>query len=130
MGIEAPPITPVLTNPLTIILAGIGLYRILRKPECNARRVAVLRLVLVGHASAVLLILTAMSFTLRYRFDFSPFMTLAALIGYGTVSISITEARGSWRKRVYGYNRLVPSWHSIQPLCAPGTQSVEHWSAY
>jgi hypothetical protein len=98
--IEGPPITPVLTNPLTIILAGIGLYRVWWKPELSTQCVAILRLALIGHASTVLLILAAMGYTLRYRFDFAPFMTLAALIGYGSVSIAVTDAPESWLKRV------------------------------
>ena len=99
-GIEAPPITPFLTNPITILLAGIGLYRLWWKPELPIRCVAVLRFTLIGHASAVLLILAAMFFTLRYRFDFAPFMTLAALIGYRSVSITAAEARETWQKRL------------------------------
>jgi hypothetical protein len=44
-------------------------------------------LTLIGHFTAVLLIFTAMYLALRYRFDLAPFMTLAALIGYRSVSI-------------------------------------------
>ena len=47
--IEAPPLTPLLTNPLTIILAGIGLYRLLWKPDMRGDAVAILRLTLIGH---------------------------------------------------------------------------------
>jgi hypothetical protein len=92
--IEAPPITPVLTNPLTIILAGIGLYRVWWHP------VTILRLVLIGHASAVVLVLGYWFFLLHYRFDFAPFFTLAALIGYSSVSIAVTKASKSLQKRV------------------------------
>ena len=98
--LDSPPSTPVLTNPLTIILAGIGLYRVWWKPELSTQSVAVLRLSLLAHASAVVLILAAMAFSLRYRFDFAPFMTLAALIGYGSVSRAMTEACQAWQKRV------------------------------
>ena len=99
--IEAgPPMTPVLTNPLTIILAGIGLYRVWWKPELSTQRVAVLRLALLGHASAVILLLGFFAFHARYRFDFAPFMTLAALVGYGSVTTAVTEARDPLLKRV------------------------------
>jgi hypothetical protein len=99
--IEAgPPMTPVLTNPLTIILAGIGLYRVWWKLELSTQRVAILRLALLGHASAVILLLGFFAFHARYRFDFAPFMTLAALIGYGSVTMAVTEARDPWLKRV------------------------------
>jgi len=62
--------------------------------------VAILRLVLLGHAAPFILILGYFFFTPRFRFDFAPFMTLAAVIGYGSVSIALTEAREFWRKRV------------------------------
>jgi hypothetical protein len=98
--IDAPPMEPVLTNPLTIILAGIGLYRIWWRPGLSIRGVAILPLALLGHASAVLLIFAAMGLTLRYHFDLAPFMTLAALIGYASISTTMAEARESRRKRV------------------------------
>jgi hypothetical protein len=97
--IEAPPITPVLTNPLTIILAVVGLYRVWWKPILTERLI-ILRLALLGHAAILLLILAAMGYTLRYRFDFAPFMTLAALVGYSSVSVSVSQAPGAWQKRV------------------------------
>ncbi|MBV8891904.1 MAG: hypothetical protein JO266_08035 [Acidobacteria bacterium] len=98
--LDSPPSTPVLTNPLTIILAGIGLYRVWWKPELSTQSVAVLRLSLLAHASTVVLILAAMAFSLRYRFDFAPFMSLAALVGYGSVSRAMTEACQAWQKRM------------------------------
>jgi hypothetical protein len=100
-GIEAPPITPVMTNPLTLLLAAIGLYRVFWKPELVVGCRTILGLSLIGHASAVLLIFSVWYLALRYRFDLAPFVTLAALVGYGSVSKGVTEARESWRKRVY-----------------------------
>jgi hypothetical protein len=97
--IVGPPSTPLLTNPLTIILAGIGLYRVWREPELSTQNVTVLRLALLGHAAAVILVLGYWFFIWRYRFDFTPFMMLSALVGYGSVSRAVAEARESWRKR-------------------------------
>jgi hypothetical protein len=99
-NIEFPPNIPVLTNPLTIILAGIGVYRVWWKPELSIRHVAIVRLALLGHFAAVLLILAAAWLSLRYRFDFAPFMSLAALVGYASVSITMTEPPESRWKRV------------------------------
>jgi hypothetical protein len=99
-GIEAPPVIPFLTNPITVLLAGVGLYRLLWRPELPARSLAMLRFVLVGHASTVLLILAAMYLALRYRFDFAPFMTLAALIGYRSLSITAAGAQEPRRKQL------------------------------
>ncbi len=60
--------------------------------------VAMLRLALIGHAASVMFILTAMALTLRYRFDFAPFVTLAALIGYRSVALAAAEASDDRRK--------------------------------
>jgi len=98
--IEAPPFSPFLTNPLTIFLSGVGLYHLWWRPSLPRQAVAILRLALVGHASAVLLILAAMYLTMRYRFDFAPFMTVAALIGYRAMSFTAAEKSESWRKRL------------------------------
>src|SRR5271169_5819754 len=59
VDIEAPPIIPLLTNPLTILLAGIGLYRLWSRPQLQADGAAILRLALIGNASAVVLIFMA-----------------------------------------------------------------------
>jgi hypothetical protein len=99
-AIEAPPFSPFLTNPLTIFLAGSGVYHLWRRPSLSPQAVATLRLALVGHSSAVLLILAAMYLTMRYRFDFAPFMTMAALIGYRAISFTAAEGPEGWRKRL------------------------------
>ena len=99
-AIEAPPITPVLTNPLTILLGTVGLYRLWSNPPLSAEGAMLLLLVLIGHAAAVLVIFGAMYLALRYRFDLAPFTILAALIGYRAVSIAAAEASETWRKRL------------------------------
>ncbi|HEX3521706.1 MAG TPA: hypothetical protein VHT52_06435 [Stellaceae bacterium] len=99
-AIEAPPFSPFLTNPLTIFLAGTGVYHLWWRPSLPPQSAAILRLALIGHSSAVLLILAAMYLTMRYRFDFAPFMTMAALIGYRAISFTAAERRESWRKRL------------------------------
>ncbi len=97
---EAPPFTPLLTNPLTIILAGVGLYRLWWRPDLQLRSLAMLRSALIGHACAVVLILTFFTFTLRYRFDFAPFMTLAAFVGYRSLCLTAAGFSGTWRRRM------------------------------
>jgi hypothetical protein len=47
--IEAPPFTPLLTNPLTVLLAGVGLYRLWCRPDLQRRSLVMLRIVLIGH---------------------------------------------------------------------------------
>jgi hypothetical protein len=99
-AIEAPPFSPFFTNPLTIFLAGIGVHHLWLRPSLPPQNLAVLRLALVVHSSAALLILAAMYLTMRYRFDFAPFMTMAALIGYGAISFTAAERPESWRNRL------------------------------
>jgi hypothetical protein len=98
--IEAPPFTPLLTNPLTVILAGVGLYRLSCRPDLQPCSLAMLRIALIGHASAVVLILAFFTFTLRYRFDFAPFMTLAAFVGYRSLSMTAAGFSETWRRRI------------------------------
>jgi hypothetical protein len=98
--IEAPPVTPLLTNPITLFFASTGLFRLWRKPELCSRSVGILRLTLIGHGCAVFLIFTAIALALRYRVDLAPFMTLAALVGYRWTSIAFAEATDVWRRRL------------------------------
>jgi hypothetical protein len=99
-AIEAPPFSPFLTNPLTIFLAGIGVYYLSWRPALPRQSVAILRLALIGHSSALFLILAVMYLAMRYRFDFAPFMTMAALTGYRAISFTAAERPGSWRRRL------------------------------
>jgi len=99
-GLEAPPLTPILTNPLTVLLAGVGLFRLWRKPNLEDGGLAILRLALIGHASAVALIFSAAYLAMRYRFDLAPFMTLAMLVGYRSVSLTAAVISDRWRERL------------------------------
>ena len=101
VDIESPPIIPLLTNPLTILLAGIGLYRLWSRPQLPADGAAILRLALIGNASAVVLIFMASGLAMRYRFDLAPFMTLAAFVGYRSISLTASELSEAWRKRLH-----------------------------
>jgi len=100
-AIEAPPIIPLFTNPLTILLAGIGLYYLWSRPQLPAPDgAAILRFALIGNASAAVLIFAAGGLAMRYRFDLAPFMTLAALVGYRSISLTAAESSQTRRKRV------------------------------
>jgi hypothetical protein len=98
--IEAPPLTPLLTNPLTIFLAGIGLYRLLWKPDMRGDTVAILRLTLIGHVVMILILFAFLALTLRYRFDLAPFMTLAAFVGYRSLCLAAAETSEKCQKRL------------------------------
>ena len=100
VGLEGPPLTPLFSNPLTILLACAGVYRLWWKPDLTGGSLVILRLALLGNAVAVILIFSAMFVALRYRFDLAPFMTLAALVGYRSVSVSAANAASRWRTRL------------------------------
>ena len=102
IGMEVPPLCPLFTNPLTVLLAAVGLFRLCRSSDLPPGALAILRLATMGNGLAVLLILSAMAFTMRYRFDLAPFMTLAALVGYRSVSIGMAAAAPDVRKRLLG----------------------------
>ncbi len=95
-----PPATGLLNNPLTVVLAALGLYRIVRRPDIRPEGVAILRLALIGHTSGVMFILTAMFVDLRYRFDFAPFMTLAAFAGYRSFSLAAASVQDERRRAI------------------------------
>jgi hypothetical protein len=97
--IEGPPTSPLLTNPLTMFLAGFGVYRLIRgrRPEPRTVSLAIVRLALVGHLAAVLLIFSLGFLTLRYHVDFAGFATLATVLGYRSLCI---EAPEGLRKRL------------------------------
>ncbi len=82
-GIEAPPFFAPAIDPLTIVLVIVGIYSLIARPPVLANDgVAVLRLTLLGGSSAIVLVCAAMYLAMRYRMDFSPFMTIATFIGY------------------------------------------------
>jgi hypothetical protein len=92
-GLEAPPMSGLIVNPLIVILAGFGLHRLLHRPRLlSADATAILSLALFGHFVAVVLVCSAMYLAMRYRLDFAPFMTLAMFIGYPAVSERMTHA--------------------------------------
>lgn len=100
-GLEAPPISGLVTNPLSIVLAGVGLYRLCIKPDLSPESTSILRLTLIGHSFAIILVLSAMYLALRYRFDFAPFMTLAAFIGYRSAMNFISTSDRRKRRLIY-----------------------------
>jgi hypothetical protein len=90
--IEGPPSTPLLTNPLTVLLAALGVYRLMRRADLSTGSLAIARLALAGHLAAVLLILTLCYLTLRYCVDLIGFVVLARVLGYRSVCLEAPEA--------------------------------------
>ncbi len=92
-GLEAPPLSGLLANPLTIVLAALGAWRLFWRPELPRSGIALLRLTLIGYAAIAVMVLMAMYLTLRYRMDFAPLTTLLALLGYRALSIRLPALR-------------------------------------
>jgi len=87
--IEAPPLTPLLTNPLTVLLCwrrSLSPLVAAGSPASQLGDVAnrTDRSCLCRCPDPRVFPLS----TLRYRFDFAPFMTLAAFVGYRSLSIN------------------------------------------
>jgi hypothetical protein len=115
--IEAPPFSPFLTKPLTIFLVGVGLYQLWWRPSLPRQAAAILRLALVAHSSAVLLILAAIYLTMRYWFDFAPFMTVAALIGHSSDVVDGGGKAGELAQAAeHRGGEFVHAWDFRQPL--------------
>lgn len=55
---------------------------------------------LIGHAVTIVILLAFFALTLRYRFDFAPFMTLAAFIGYRSFCLAAAETDEICQKRL------------------------------
>jgi hypothetical protein len=90
--IEGPPSSPLLTSPLTVLLAGLGVYRLMRRPELPTGSLDIARFALAGHLAAVLLILSLCYLTLRYRLDLIGFVMLATVLGYRSLCLETPEA--------------------------------------
>jgi len=98
--IEGPPLVPLLTNPLTIVLAGIGVYQLWRGPKSYPGGNAIVWLTLAGHAVVIVIIFSFFYLALRYRFDLAPFMTLAAFVGYRSFCLSAAQIGDALQKRL------------------------------
>ncbi len=86
--IEGPPSSPLLTGPVWTILALLGIRSTLRQRWFIPATLA-------GHIASALLLLCAMSLTLRYRQDFAPLLALPAFFGFVVLSgiLSSSEHR-------------------------------------
>lgn len=98
-GLEAPPLSGLIVNPLLIVLAGIGLHGVFWRPaNLPGTSIVPLRLVLAAHAVIILLVCASMNAAMRYRMDFAPFVSLAAFAGYRELGKAIADR--SWRRMV------------------------------
>jgi hypothetical protein len=85
-GIEGPPTSPLLTNPLWTVMAIIGLVPALRRSVLTAAALA-------GHVVAALFLLCLMYLALRYRLDLNGLLVLPAVFGMIGASRWLSGAR-------------------------------------
>ena len=87
-GIEPPPSSFFISDPLLIFLAGVLLFHVWRRRgQVRARfDTAQAGAGLAGLSLSGLLMLTAIYMTFRYRMEFYPFLQLSAFLGYHILS--------------------------------------------
>jgi hypothetical protein len=107
-GIEGPPSSPLLTNPLWTGMAVIGVAPALRRSALTAATLA-------GHALAALLLMCAMFMALRYRIDLTGLMVLPAIFGYIAVSKWLAGVTGRART---GLNAAIVALCVMGIVCA------------
>jgi hypothetical protein len=81
--VELPPSSFLISDPLILGLAVFAIVQLVRHREVLDRAVVVP--VLVGLLVPILLILTWISMTFRYRMEFYPFFEFSALLGFGVL---------------------------------------------
>jgi hypothetical protein len=82
-SVELPPSSFLISDPLIIGLAGFALFQLVRHRNVLNRAVAVP--LLAGLFVPVMLILTLISMTFRYRMEFYPLFELCAFLGFGVL---------------------------------------------
>ena len=86
-GVEVPPGSFLLSDPLLLILAGIGLVRL---PQLGRERLIDLQAVaalMIGLSIPAFLILTYTYMAFRYRMEFYPFFEFAAYLGFYAICV-------------------------------------------
>jgi hypothetical protein len=95
-GVELPPSSFFLSDPVTCILGGMFLVRVVRGRVTIPLDRAVALASLCGLAVPALLMLAFLYFSLRYRGEFYPVLDLAAYLGLWTLASPNFGARRAW----------------------------------
>lgn len=99
-GVEAPPSSFLLSDPLLLVL-GVAFLR--RLPQLARERLLDIRAVaalMIGFLIPTFLILTFMYMGFRYRIEFYPFLEFAAFLGFYAICVNPGQFSALWRSRL------------------------------
>jgi hypothetical protein len=99
-GVELPPSSFLLSDPLLLVLGGAFMLRL---PRLARERLLDLRAVvalMIGFLIPVFLILTFMYMTFRYRMEFYPFLEFVAFLGFYAICINADQFSAASRSRL------------------------------
>jgi hypothetical protein len=99
-GVELPPSSFLLSDPLLLVLGGaflLQLRRLARERLLDLRAVAVL---MIGFLIPVFVILTFHYMAFRYRMEFYPFLEFAAFLGFYAICVSPGQFSEASRSRL------------------------------
>ena len=99
-GVEAPPSSFLLSDPLLLVLGGAYLLRL---PQLARERLLDLRAVaalMIGFLIPIFLILTFAYMGFRYRMEFYPFLEFSAFLGFYAICVNPGQFSALWRRRL------------------------------
>jgi hypothetical protein len=99
-GVETPPSSFLLSDPLLLVLGGAFLRRL---PQLARERLLDIRAVaalMIGFLIPIFLILTFMYMAFRYRMEFYPFLEFAAFLGFYAICVNPGQFSALWRSRL------------------------------
>lgn len=101
-GVELPPGSLLLSDPMSCVLTGFFLVRVANRAiEVQVDR-ALASLSLLGLAVPIWLILTFIYFAHRYRMEFYPFLNAASILGFVVLLREQEKNQGRWLKIITG----------------------------
>ena len=99
-GVEPPPSSFLLSDPLLLVLGGAFLFqlpRLARERLLDFRAAAALT---IGFSIPVFLILTFFYMGFRYRMEFYPFLEFTAFLGFYATCVNPAQLSALWRSRL------------------------------
>jgi len=98
-GVEAPPSSFLLSDPLLLVLGGAYLLRLPQPARERVIDVRAAAAVMIGFLIPVVLILTYIYMAFRYRMEFYPFLEFSAFLGFYAICINPGEFSARSRRR-------------------------------
>jgi hypothetical protein len=99
-GVETPPSSFLLSDPLLLVLAGAYLMRLPQLARERRLDIAAVAALMIGLLIPVFLILTFMYMAFRYRMEFYPFLEFSAFLGFYAICVNPDEFSALSRRRL------------------------------